>query len=66
MGREQGKLRLLFECNPMGMIVTEAGGAVSTGKMNILEIQPTGVDNRVPIYVGGKKEIGLIENYFKG
>lgn len=65
-GREQGKLRLLFECNPMGMIVTEAGGAVSTGKENILEIQPTGVDNRVPIYVGGKKEIGLIESYLRG
>jgi fructose-1,6-bisphosphatase I len=65
-GREQGKLRLLFECNPMGMIVTEAGGAVSTGKQNILDIEPTAVDNRVPIYVGGKNEIGLIENYFKG
>jgi fructose-1,6-bisphosphatase I len=64
-GREQGKLRLLFECNPMGMIVTEAGGSVSTGKENILNIQPTAVDNRVPIYVGGKSEISLIENYIK-
>jgi fructose-1,6-bisphosphatase I len=63
-GREQGKLRLLFECNPMGMIVTEAGGAVSTGKENILNIQPTAVDNRVPIYVGGKKEIDLIKSYY--
>jgi fructose-1,6-bisphosphatase I len=65
-GREQGKLRLLFECNPMGMIVTEAGGACSTGKENNLDIQPTGVDNRIPIYVGGKKEIALIESYLKG
>ena len=64
-GREQGKLRLLFECNPMGMIVTEAGGACSTGKENNLDIQPTGVDNRIPIYVGGKKEIGMIEEYLK-
>jgi fructose-1,6-bisphosphatase I len=63
LGREQGKLRLLFECNPMGMIVTEAGGAVSTGRENILDIQPTGVDIRVPIYVGGKNEIQLIEGY---
>lgn len=65
VGREQGKLRLLFECNPLGMIVTEAGGAVSTGKENILDIQPTAVDNRVPIYVGGKNEIQLIEGYIK-
>jgi fructose-1,6-bisphosphatase I len=64
-GREQGKLRLLFECNPMGMIVTEAGGACSTGKQNNLEIQPTGVDNRIPIYVGGRVEIQLIEDYLK-
>jgi fructose-1,6-bisphosphatase I len=64
-GREQGKLRLLFECNPMGMIVTEAGGAGSNGKENVLDIQPTAVDNRVPIYVGGKSEINLIEDYLK-
>jgi len=64
-GREQGKLRLLFECNPMGLIVTEAGGACSTGRGNNLDIQPTGVDNRIPIYVGGKNEIQMIENYLK-
>jgi fructose-1,6-bisphosphatase I len=50
----------------MGMIVTEAGGACSTGKQNNLEILPTGVDNRIPIYVGGRSEIQLIENYLKG
>lgn len=65
LGREQGKLRLLFECNPMGFIVTEAGGAVSTGQENILDVQPTAVDNRIPIYVGGKNEIQLIEGYMK-
>lgn len=64
-GREQGKLRLLFECNPMGMIVTEAGGSVTTGRENILNIQPTAVDNRVPIYIGGKNEINLIEALIK-
>ncbi len=64
IGREQGKLRLLFECNPLGMIITEAGGATSTGKEKILDIQPTAVDNRVPIYVGGKKEIELIESFY--
>jgi fructose-1,6-bisphosphatase I len=60
-GKETGKLRLLFEANPMGKIVTDAGGAVSNGKQNLLKTTPTAVSNRTPIYVGGKKEIKKIE-----
>ena len=60
-GHESGKLRLLFEANPMGFIVTEAGGAASTGLGNILDVQPSSVADRVPIYIGGKREIELIE-----
>ncbi len=62
VGSEQGKLRLLFEGNPMGFIVEQAGGATSDGHRSLLSIQPDGVAHRVPIYVGGKKEINLIEN----
>jgi fructose-1,6-bisphosphatase I len=62
-GREKGKLRLLYEANPMGKIIHEAGGAISNGKTNILDIQPDAIDQVTPIYVGGKKEIGLIERY---
>ena len=62
VGNEQGKLRLLFEGNPMGFIVEQAGGATSDGHRSLLSIQPDGVAHRVPIYVGGKKEISLIEN----
>jgi fructose-1,6-bisphosphatase I len=61
VGNEQGKLRLLFEGNPMGFIVTEAGGATSNGNMDLLSIKPEAVSDRVPIYIGGKKEIELIE-----
>ncbi len=61
VGKEQGKLRLLFEANPMGFIVTEAGGATSNGKVDLLSIQPNAVSQRVPIYIGGKKEIEMIE-----
>jgi fructose-1,6-bisphosphatase I len=62
-GKEKGKLRLLYEANPMGMIICEAGGAISNGSENILEITPESIDELTPIYIGGKKEIGLIEKY---
>lgn len=60
-GKEKGKLRLLFEANPMGKIISEAGGAISNGKVNILSIKPDAIDELTPIYAGGKKEISLIE-----
>lgn len=62
VGKEQGKLRLLFEANPMGFIVEQAGGATSHGTGDILAIQPEAVSQRIPIYIGGKDEINLIEN----
>jgi fructose-1,6-bisphosphatase I len=64
-GKEKGKLRLLYEANPMGMIICEAGGAISNGSGNILEITPESIDELTPIYIGGKKEIGLIEKYMR-
>jgi fructose-1,6-bisphosphatase I len=65
-GREQGKLRLLFEVNPMGYIVTQAGGAASNGVQNVLTLRPHSVSQRVPVYIGGKKEIELVESFMKG
>ena len=62
-GKEKGKLRLLYEANPMGKIIHEAGGAISNGKTDILSIQPGAIDDVTPIYVGGKKEIRLIETF---
>jgi len=60
-GKEMGKLRLLYEANPIGKIIHEAGGAISNGRTNILDIMPAGINEITPIYVGGKKEINLIE-----
>jgi fructose-1,6-bisphosphatase I len=60
-GKEKGKLRLLFEANPMGVIVTQAGGAISDGYRDILKIKPEEVSQRTPIYIGGRKEIDIIE-----
>lgn len=65
-GKEKGKLRLLFEANPMGKIITEAGGAISNGKTNILSIKPEAFNELTPIYAGGKKEIIMIEKIMSG
>jgi len=62
-GKEKGKLRLLYEANPMGKIIAEAGGAISNGRRNILDITPQAISDITPIYVGGKKEIALIEKF---
>ncbi|HEX3002394.1 MAG TPA: class 1 fructose-bisphosphatase [Methanoregula sp.] len=60
-GKEKGKLRLLYEANPMGMIICQAGGAISNGKSDILTVKPEAIGQVTPIYVGGRKEIALIE-----
>lgn len=62
-GKEKGKLRLLFEANPMGKIITDAGGAISNGGINILSIKPKAIDDLTPIYAGGKKEIEMAEKF---
>jgi len=64
-GGERGKLRLLFEAMPMGFMVSQAGGAASDGHQDLLSIKPETVSQRVPVYIGGKKEIKLIENMVK-
>lgn len=64
-GKEKGKLRLLYEANPMGKIIHEAGGAVSDGSGDILQVKPTAIEDRTPIYIGSKREIALIEKYMR-
>lgn len=64
-GKEKGKLRLLYEANPLGKILYEAGGAISNGRTDILGIAPKAHDDVTPIYAGGKKEIALIEKCFR-
>ncbi len=64
-GKEKGKLRLLYEANPMGKLIHEAGGAVSNGKSDILDIQPASIDQVTPVYIGGRNEIALIEKFMR-
>lgn len=50
----QGRLRLLYECNPLAWIAEQAGGLATTGRKRILEISPTSLHQRAPYYVGSK------------
>lgn len=58
-----GKLRLMYEANPMAMLIENAGGAASTGYERILDIQPTGHHQRVPVILGSKSEVELLVGY---
>ncbi len=60
-----GKLRLLYEANPMSFIVEQAGGASSTGRARILDIQPDGLHQRVPVILGSKNEVETVISYHK-
>ena len=57
LDKPKGKLRLLFEVGPMAFIAEKAGGAAIDGRNRILEITPTEVDQRTPVYIGSKKLI---------
>jgi fructose-1,6-bisphosphatase len=58
-----GRLRLLYEANPMAMIVEQAGGAASAGRGRILDLMPTDLHQRVPLILGCKAEVERIEQY---
>ncbi len=60
-----GKLRLLFEANPLGYIITQAGGRITDGKRNILDIIPEKPHQKTPIYIGSKGIIEKIEEIYK-
>jgi fructose-1,6-bisphosphatase I len=58
-----GKLRLLYEANPLAMIAEQAGGFATDGKRRILEIQPDGIHQRTALVLGGKWEMEAFEQY---
>lgn len=58
-----GKLRLMYEANPMAYIVEQAGGAASTGRQRILDIQPTQLHQRVPVILGSRNEVERVVSY---
>ena len=58
-----GKLRLMYEANPMGWLVEQAGGAATNGKQRILDIQPTKLHERVSVILGSKNEVERVTAY---
>jgi len=58
-----GKLRLMYEANPMSLIIEQAGGAATDGHQRILDIQPTGLHQRVAVFLGSKNEVERVTGY---
>ncbi|HYN54127.1 MAG TPA: class 1 fructose-bisphosphatase [Methylotenera sp.] len=58
-----GKLRLMYEANPMSFIVEQAGGAATTGLQRILDVPPNGLHQRVPVMMGSKSEVDRLIAY---
>ena len=58
-----GKLRFAFEAAPLAFIIKDAGGRASTGEKDILDIVPTEIHQRVPLYIGSKQDVDLAERH---
>jgi fructose-1,6-bisphosphatase I len=61
-----GKLRLLYECNPMSFIAEQAGGAASDGRHRVMEIQPEMLHQRIPFIVGSKHDVADATRFMSG
>lgn len=62
----RGKLRLLYEANPLAFIVEQAGGAASDGRQRVLDVHPTELHQRTPLYIGSKKDVELATQVLEG
>lgn len=61
----EGKLRLVYECNPIAFIAEQAGGEASDGGRRILEIEPDSLHRRIPFYAGSKNMVHKIEEFLR-
>jgi len=62
----QGKLRLLYEAAPLAMIAEQAGGRASTGERRIVEVEPTSLHERTPLYIGTPEYVEMAERFLAG
>jgi fructose-1,6-bisphosphatase I len=62
----KGKLRLLYEASPLAFIVEQAGGAASNGHQRILDVEPTELHQRTPLYIGSRSEVELAQRAIAG
>jgi fructose-1,6-bisphosphatase len=61
--RKPGRLRLMYEANPIGMLVEQAGGLATTGNQRVLDLVPADLHQRVPLILGSRNEVERIERY---
>lgn len=59
----KGKLRLMYECNPMAFIIEAAGGRASNGYKRILEIEPSSLHQKTPVFIGNEEDVKLVERF---
>ena len=62
----KGKLRLLYECNPLAFIIEQAGGKASDGQRRILELVPTALHQRTPLFIGSAEMVDKAEEFMRG
>jgi fructose-1,6-bisphosphatase I len=62
-GYRQGRLRLIYEANPIAWLIEQAGGAASTGFRRILDVQPRALHQRVPLLFGSREEVARLDRY---
>jgi fructose-1,6-bisphosphatase I len=62
---KEGRLRLMYEANPMALIVEHAGGAATNGEIPILDIQPTALHQRAAVILGSKNEVDRVTSYHR-
>lgn len=58
-----GKLRLMYECNPLSFIIEQAGGMATDGHQRIMEIQPKAIHQQTPIYIGSKENVSQVMDF---
>jgi fructose-1,6-bisphosphatase I len=61
----QGKLRLLYEAAPMAFLCEAAGGAASDGTRRLLDLAPTSLHQRVPVYLGSEEDVAAAERFLR-
>lgn len=61
----KGKLRLMYECNPMAYLIEKAGGIATTGKMPILDVVPDSIHQRCPIFLGSPDDVNDVIQLYK-
>lgn len=62
----EGKLRLIYEAAPLAYVVEKAGGRASNGFQNILDIKPTSLHQKTPLFIGSEEDVNLVERFLQG